>query len=496
MGGVNSEIADTTTSILLESANFDMVSVRTTARAQKLQTDASARFGRGLDPELAGVANARAAHLVLQLCPGATIRCTADAYPVRPEPRSLTMPVSSVEKVLGMPVATEEMVAILGRLGFEPVLDADAGTISVDIPSWRSDVSIKEDIIEEIARIVGYQELPATLISGDTPLVERDPLFLAERRVRDTFVACGGFEGRGYVTVSDADIERWSLDANGGLAHNLRDAPLVRLRNAIPAEDNVMRPSILPKLVASVAENLKHERSVRLFEIGHVYLGTDPDLLPNEPSTVAIALAGFREPFDRFNAKPGQNDQLDYFDVKGMVDLLLDQFGLADAILQPFRHPALHPGRSAEIVVQEQRIGIVGEAHPRLAAEVGIEGIRLAVAELNLQWILEISASRKPDEIRVARFLPVEQDFAVVVDRTTPAVAVQEALQRNAGPLLTGIVLFDVFEGSQIGEGKKSLAYRLTFTAPDRALTDAELGKVRKRIERGLQTQVNGSLRA
>ena len=496
MGGVNSEIVNTTTSILLESANFDMVSVRTTARAQKLQTDASARFGRGLDPEVAGIANARAAYLVLQLCPGATIRCTADAYPVRPEPRSLTMPVASVEKLLGMPVATDDMVAILSRLGFRPVLDEDAGTLTVDIPSWRSDVSIKEDIIEEIARIVGYQELPATLISGETPQVERDPLFLAERRVRDTLVACGGYEGRGYVTLSDADIERWSLDWDGGLAHELRDAPLVRLRNAIPAEDNVMRPSILPKLASAVAENLKHERTVRLFEIGHVYLGTDPDLLPNEPSTVAIVLAGIREPFDRFNAKPGQADQLDYFDVKGIVDLLLDQFRLADAILKPLRHPALHPGRSAEIIVQEERIGIVGEVHPRLAADIGIEDARLAVAELNLQRILDISSSRRTDEIRVARFLPVEQDFAVVVDRGTPAVAVQEALQRNAGPLLTGITLFDVFEGSQIGDGKKSLAYRLTFTAPDRALTDAELGKVRKRIERGIKTQVNGSLRA
>lgn len=495
MGGVNTEVVDSTTTILLEAANFDMVSIRTTARAHKLQTDASSRFGRGLDPELAGQANARAAQLVLELCPGASIRCVQDVYPAPASPRSLEMPVASVEWILGMPIETGSMLAILGRLGFAPELvDGDA-SLRVSIPSWRSDVSIKEDIVEEIARIVGYDALPATLIEGTTPLVERDPVYLAESRVRSLLVAAGACEGRGYVTMSEADIDRWSLDERGGLAHHLGDAPLVRLRNAIPADDDVLRPSILPRLVDSVAANLKHERTVRLFEIGHVYLGTDPDLLPREPSTVGIAFAGFREPFDRFNAKPDTSQHLDYFDVRGVVDALLSRFEVSDAVFQPLVHPALHPGRAAEILIDDERAGIVGEVHPELAALIGIEGFRVPVAELNLQRILEISQTRRPKDVKVARFLPVEQDFAVVVDRSTPAAAVQETLVRNAGPLLTGIALFDVYEGSQLGEGRKSLAYRLTFTAPDRALTDAELGKVRKKIERGLQTQVNGTLR-
>ncbi len=179
-----------------------------------------------------------------------------------------------------------------------------------------------------------------------------------------------------------------------------------------------------------------------------------------------------------------------------MVDSLLDQFGLDDVSWNVLSHPALHPGRAAEICVQGERIGIVGEVHPSLAQELGVSDIRLAIAELNFQRILTFSGQAKKAEVKVARYLPVEQDFAIIVDRTVSASDVQAALRQSAGPLLTKIALFDVFEGAQIGDDKRSLAYRLTFTAPDRALTDAELGKVRKRIERGIQTQVNGSLRA
>ncbi len=496
MGGVNTEVTDATTSILLESANFDMVSIRQTARAHKLSTDASARFGRGLDPELCAEAAARATQLVLDLCPGATVRTMQDVYPDPVPVRTLEFEAGYIPQLLGMEIPMETTLAVLDRLSFSPQYNLETGMLSVTVPSWRSDVTVREDIVEEVARIVGYDNLPATLISGASPLIERDRTFLAERTVRDLLVAAGAFEGRGYVTLSVADIERWHLDGGPGFGHNLADAPLVRLRNAIPAEDDVMRPSILPKLVNAVSNNLKHETSVRLFELGHVYLGTDPNLLPREPSTVGIALAGRRHPFDRFHPRAEANDYLDYFDAKGMVDEVLAAFRLDDAVWASYSHPALHPGRSAEIRVQDERIGIVAEVHPQLAADLGIEGVRVAVAELNLARILEIADQRSADPVKVARFLPVEQDFAIIVERETPAEEVERTLRQNAGPLLTGIALFDVFEGPQIGEENRSLAYRLTFTAPDRALTDAELTKVRKRIERGITTQLKGSLRA
>ena len=496
IGALNSEIVDSTTSILLESANFEMKSVRRTARALKLRTDASARFERGLDPELAGDGAARAARLILDLCPGASIRVVQDVYPSPSGTRSILFPVSRIERILGVSVDRDEMLAGLMRLGFGVTLDDSAGTLSVIVPTWRSDVRLPEDVIEEIARVVGYDALPATLPTGTTPAVERDATFAMERSVRQLMVAAGGYECRGYVTVSALEIERWGLTPEQGFAHAIDADSLVRLRNAIPADHDILRPSLIPGLVRSVSDNLKHERSVRLFEIGHVYLGAGVGRQPAEPSTLGIAFAGARHPFDRFGATGGDGDQLDFFDVKGVVETILRQHAVSTVTWKALSHPALHPGRSAAFEIDGQRAGVIGELRPDLARALEISDVRLTIAEIDLTRLLAASAGERARSVRVDRFLPVEQDFAVIVDRATSAADVREALLAGAGPLVTDVALFDVFEGSQLGEHKKSLAFRLTFTAPDRALTDAELAKGRKRIEKSLAQRVGGALRA
>ncbi|HEU0163817.1 MAG TPA: phenylalanine--tRNA ligase subunit beta [Thermomicrobiales bacterium] len=498
MGGVNSEIKDETTSLLLEAANFDMKNIRHTSRALKLRTDASARYERGLDPELCGIANLRATKLILDLCPNARVRVWQDLYPNPVQPRTVSLPFSRIERVVGIEIPGPEALDALGRLGFAPTLDDATGILTVNVPSWRTDVTIPEDVIEEVARIVGYDRLPATLITGTTPSIERDPTFLLERHIRETLVASGLFEARTYVTTSDEDIARWSAVETGGLLHAAGESQQVRLRNPIQSDRAVLRTSLIPALVAATAENLKHERTVRLFEIGHVYIGTEPDQLPNEPSTLGIVFAGYRDAFDRFNARPGEDDQLDYFDVKGAIDAILLRHQHPDLTWDRAEHPALHPGRSAAFALPDgRRLGIIGEVRPDLAAELGIEGVRLIVAEFNTQLLLEQQQDRHAiSHLGIERFLPVEQDFAVVVASDVPEAAVEKALLFGAGPLVTGTTLFDVFEGAQLGENRKSLAFRVTFTAPDRALTDAELLKVRKKIERTLAQQVNGTLRA
>jgi phenylalanyl-tRNA synthetase beta chain len=235
---------------------------------------------------------------------------------------------------------------------------------------------------------------------------------------------------------------------------------------------------------------------VRLFESGHVYIGTEPDALPEEPTLIALAWAGFRDSFDRFTPRQGKEDQMDFFDVKGAVDLMLNRIGIVDQEWERAEHSALHPGRTARVAVKGQLVGIAGEVRPDLATRIGVEETRLVIAELDLSKLLEMTTDAQKPVIKVDHFLPVEQDFAVVVAKETTAAQVEEALRKNAGPLLSDIVLFDVFEGEQIGAGNKSLAWRLTFTAPDRALTDAELGKTRKKIEKGLKALVGGTLRA
>lgn len=495
MGGVNSEVTDSTTSILLESANFDMASIRSTSRAIKLRTDASARFERGLDPELVSLALARAAALILAICPGTRLARLQDAYPEPAAPRTVTLLTTKVDAVLGIHIEPAVMVDVLQRLGFAPCMSDEHTKLTVTVPTWRSDVSIAEDVIEEIARIVGYDQLPATLPTGTTPHVERDPAFLAERAIRQVMVAAGAFEARGYVTLSEADLDRWAIPASSGFAHDVGPDSLVRLRNAVQADQAILRPSIIPNLVKSAAENLKHQQTVRVFEIGHVYLATGPNTLPNEPATLGIVYAGQRERFDRFSPSRHGADVLDFFDVKGTMESVLATAGTPDARWERLEHLALHPGRAASLIVAGKRIGLVAEVRPDLAGVLAIDDVRLAVGELDLSALLSIVGAT-PMQVGVDRFLPVEQDFAIVVDQAVTASDVESALKRGAGPLLSHVVLFDVFTGEQIGESNKSLAYRLTFTAPDRALTDAELGKVRTRIERAIGKDVRGILRA
>lgn len=493
MGGVNSEVLDDTTSILLESANFNMVSVRHTSRRLRLRTDASARFERGHDPNLAWDGAMRAVQLILDLCPTATVRCYEDEYPVKREPVQISFPFARIERLLGMPVAQDTALQTLERLGFRPQMAGES--LAVTVPTNRSDVTIPEDVIEEVARIVGYDHLPATMPIGETPEVERDPQFLLERDLRNALVGAGAFEGRTYVTVSEADTATWA-----GITQDVTTP--VRLVNPMNEDQPLLRTSLLPRLIAAVAENLKHARSVRLFEIGHAYFGEDPNGLPYEPSHLAIAFAGYRHGFDRFapqSRKLSQDaqkeQQLDYFDVKGALETALARATSREIAVEAASHPALHPGRTAHITSNGVWIGTIGEVRPDLARELGVSDLRLTVAEINLNRLREGADTGSRELITVAHYLPVEQDFAFLVDKSVPAADVEQALRRNAGPLLTSITLFDVFEGEQIGADKKSLAYRLTFTAPDRALTDAEMEKQRTKIQKGVKALVGGEMR-
>ena len=488
MGGVDSEVTDDTTSILLESATFDMVNIRHTSRKLKLRTDASVRFERGIDPDLALTAARRAVQLILDLCPGATVREYDDTYPNPVAPRSVTMPLSRIKRVLGIEIPRDTVTSVLTRLDLQPVIDGDSLTVTV--PTWRSDISIPEDVVEEVARIVGYSELPATLPTGETAAVERDPMFLLQQRVRTLLAAGGMWEGRSYATLSDEEIEQWSSGESVALTANIARDALVRLLNPVNAERPVLRPAILPSLLPAVTENLKHQESVRLFEIAHVFWGNGEGELPNEPPHVAGIVAGRRHELDRFAPS---SPEMDFWDAKGVVDALAQRLGVSLAFA-PVQHPAFHPGRAATVTAKGERIGIVGEIHPSLAAAHGIE-TRVAGFEIDLAALSATLPDARGVQVKADPYLPVQQDFSMVVDAATPAATVQEALLRGAGPLATDVTLFDIYEGESIGEGMKSLTFRVTFTAPDRALTDKELEKVRKKIEKTLERNAGATLR-
>jgi phenylalanyl-tRNA synthetase beta chain len=493
MGGFNSEVGDATRRIVLESANFDMKSVRRTARMLKLRSDASARFERGLDPNLTKDAAARATQLILELSPGASVSAVADVYPRPLTPRTLTLPFREFERLLGLRYEPVQVLDVLSRLGFSPKLsdEGDEATLVVIVPTWRGDVTLAADVVEEVARVVGYDTLPETLPTGETAPVWRDHIYVMQRQIRSVLTGAGGFETVTYVAIGEDELRRLDPESeqSAGL-HPVAFDALLRLRNPLQADRAILRPTLLPSLLATAADNLKHERGVRLFETARVYLPSN-DELPREANSLAIVFAGAREPLGRFATE----GELDYFDLKGAVEALLQRLGVSNAEFRRIDRAPLHPGRAAGIFVDGREIGILSEMRPDRAQAFGIEASRVAVAEIDLDALREL-AQPVPTEVAVRRFLPVEQDFAIVVAEETPAADIEAALRAGAGPLATGVALFDIYRGPQIGDGRKSLAYRVTFTAPDRALTDAELGKVRDRLARTLRQRVAGELRA
>jgi phenylalanyl-tRNA synthetase beta chain len=490
MGGVESETTEASTRILLEAANFDMKSVRRTARALKMRSDASARFERGIDPNQVSDAVARATQLILELSPGATVTAFADVYPRPRDPMPLSLPFGEIERLLGVRIPPAEVHSVLDRLGFSPTVTEE--TIDVLVPTWRSDVTMAADIVEEVARVVGYETLPETLPTGETPPVRRVPMFLFQQKVRRALAGLGYWETISYVTIGAGDLLK--LSEAGALTPGIHPIPVesaLRLRNPMQAERDLVRPSLLPSVVETAARNLKHQRSVRVFEVARTYLPSDAEL-PREAATLALVLAGKRDELDRF---AGAAEDLDFFDAKGTVEALLERLGVQGVSFRPITLPAFHPGRTAGVYLADALVGIIGELRPDRALAFDIETPRVVAAELDLDALLAV-AEPIPSGISSPRFLPVEQDFAVVVSETVPASDVLAALRSGAGPLASGFELFDVYRGPQLGEGRKSLAYRIAFTAPNRALTDAELGKVREKIGKTLRQMVQGELRA
>ena len=497
MGGVESEVSDSTTTILLESASFGDKPVRRTVRNQKLPSEASARFMRGVDPNLAWVGLQRFVALLAEIDPKARVTAVADAYP-RPRERNVVrMRYAEVERLLGMQIPIDTVVDILGRLDLQPLVEDDGGdpVVVVSAPTYRSDINIPADVVEEIIRVYGYESLPETLPTGRTVPVSRDPARLVDRVTQDALVAAGLTEVITYSMISDVDLA--SLAPNGGGmprilgAFRRGDADMVRATNPPRADWEIMRPTMLPSLLRMVSENLKYGDRVAIFETARTYQPRGRDELPDEPRVVAIALSGARESESWFR---GSEEELDFFDLKGVVQVLGDRLGVRDLSWSALDHPSMQPGRSASIELNGVQIGVAGEVHPRVAHGFAVAG-RVAFAEIDLTPFAE-SLLETWNVSSVSRFQPIRQDFAVVVDADTPASAVWQAIADGARPLASDITLFDIYRGRGIGEGKKSLAYRVTFSAPDRQLAEHEVERIRGRITQNLTKRVKGILRA
>jgi phenylalanyl-tRNA synthetase beta chain len=482
MGGSISEVSEATVNVLLEVANWRPGAIRKTSTHLHLRSEASARFEKGIGPEMAMYAQERALHLFEQLTGGRIATGIIDVYPGRQPPRSIIVPPGRIERVLGIDVPRADVERILRGLGFDVSFDGTAYTVGV--PFWRPDVEIPDDVVEDIGRIYGYDRLPATRLRGTLPEVTPRPIETMRERLRDAMAGLGFDE-----VITYSLVDRRTLELVTGDGDERRRSPL-SVANPVAAQHAVLRTTLRGSLLETFAANRRHDDGLlRLFEIAVEFLPTEADLPHERP--VLCAVAGGRRP-DRW-ARPA-GDEFDFFDAKGTVEALLEAVRIR-AGYAPAEHHGLLPGHTAVISAGGVDVGVVARVHPEVAIAFRIEE-PVFLIEL---WLEDLAGClpERPDYAPPPRFPEVRQDIAIVVDGALPAGRVLEVVRshRSRGISISGHV-FDEYRGPGIPEDKKSLAIRLHFQAPDRTLTDAEVANVQQGLVARLNREFGATLRA
>ncbi len=500
MGGNESEVSEESQNILLEAAAWNFINIRRTSQALNIYSEAAYRFSRGVHPSLAMFGALRGAKLMADLAGGTIIGDVLDYYPNPPEAVVVDLPQAEVTRLLGIELSLAEITSILESLEFGvETIEAEVPTLRVTVPDHRMDIAAEPttgqaDLIEEIARIYGYDRVPVTEIADELPPQRNNVGLEREEVVRDLLTRVGLQEVITYrLTTPEAEARLLGQEY-------VSQASYVTLANPSTPERSVMRHSVLNSVLEAAAENSKHHHRVQLFEIGHIYLpnegaeGEDA-ILPSEPRRLALVMTGVRADSSWLAAG---GELVDFFDLKGVVEAMLDGLHPGEISFHPTEHHAYHPGRVAEVRVGEQAVGIFGQLHPLLVEAYDMlveEEQPVLAADVDLDALLGQAA---PGYVvrEVPRFPPVQQDIAVVVDDALPAEEVRALIAQTGGALLTDVRLFDVYRGEQLGQGKKSLAYSLTFQAEDRTLTDKVVAKQQQKIVQRLERELGAELRS
>ena len=480
MGGLNTEMTEDTTTVLLESANFDAVNTRRTSQALRLRSESSARFDKGLQPELAAIALRRATQLILQLAGGKACKGVIDAYPQPRERPAILFTLSRLKKVLGIEVPLERVDEILTSLGF-PTSIQDESTLSVTVPYWRSDIAQEDDLVEEIARIFGYDNLPTSTLSSSIPPHQPQPDRELRERVKDILVACGMQEVITYSLTSMAALEKTQAPGDG--------VQPLRLANPMSEEQEYLRTTLRSSILSTLAANQHHVREgIKLFEVGRVYMPR-PSELPLERETLVGVMVGPRWS----ESWLASGESLDFFDAKGILDALLSQLHLQYSF-EPAEDPLFLPGRCAGITAGNSSLGVVGEVHTQTLERFQIDAAPVALFELDLAALLQVLPPGPSQFMPLPRYPGAYRDLALVLNPDVPAARVQGIIERT--PLVARSTLFDVYEGSGIPPGMRSLAYRILFQLPDRALVGEEVSQALGEIIAALEQEVGASLRS
>jgi phenylalanyl-tRNA synthetase beta chain len=484
MGGCETEVSPTTSTILLESANFDFLNIRRTMKQFDLPSEASLRFSRGVHPEIVRPAAERAAGLMHDYASGAVSPDVVDCYPAPLAPQVIELGMKQVKQVLGAPFSIDEATRILRSLQFE-VKPSAPESLSVTVPPHRLDIQAGAvDLIEELARIHGYDRLPATLLAEELPEQHRNRSLWLEEKVRDVLAALGLQEVITYALTAPA--QESPLGALEG--------PYVEIRNPISSQRTVMRQTVLAGVLESAAANLRHTDAVRFYEIGPVYIPRPGQRLPDEPRRLSLVLAGERGADFWRDAGAKTKQAFDFFDLKGMIEGLVADLHLADVVFRPLQAGYLHPGRAAEMLVGNRGAGYFGQLHPKTGEAYGFPQQPVLVAELNLEAMLEAIPDRYTFT-PISRFPAALRDMSMILDESVTGERVAREIRAAGGDLVRGIRLFDLYRGESIPPGNKSLTYALTYQADDRTLTDKEVERAHKKIEDRLKHVLKAQIR-
>lgn len=472
MGGLDSEIKEDTTEVIFEFANFDGTNIRVNSKKFNLRTEASSRFEKDIDPNLATIAAERACALVQELNCGEVMEGIVDVYQDKKEETELVVSSSWINKFLGTDISSEDMKKYLDSLELNTSINGDELVITV--PTFRIDVAIKEDIAEEIARIYGYNNIPTTISTSTT---EREPKYKKDRLndlLIETLIASGVNQSISYSFVSPKVFDEINLPKDSVL----RNA--VRIKNPLGEDYSIMRTTTIPSMMESLKRNYTRNNDyVRLFEIGRTYSpNKDENKLPIEKNILTLGMYG----------------ECDYLDLKGIVENILSALGISKISLErETENPCYHPGKTAALFIGKQKAGVFGEVHPDLLENYGIDTLGY-MAELNLDVLYEMSNTVKAYK-PLPKFPAVTRDIALLVDDEVLVGNIEEAIVKAGGNMVEKVTLFDIYKGKQIEEGKKSIAYAISYRDENKTLTDKEVNKVHDKILRSLEYKLGAQLR-
>lgn len=469
MGGENSEITEKTTLIVLESANFNKSSVRLTAKQLNLRTEASSRYEKGVDPELARTAALRATQLFLKIGACEVIEGMIDVYPQAETLRKVNLDVDWLNSFIGISLTIDEVSKILTRLFFK-VNKISNSVLEAEVPSYRLDIVLKEDLAEEVARIFGYDNIPGTIMGGETMIGGKTPTQKYEDDLKDLLVGQGYYETLTTSFTSEKRLQALNAQV---------DKSLIELINPLGTENSIMRPTLIGHQLEVISLNFNRKNPFgRFFELSNIYLcSANSDELPREEKMIVISAYG--------------GD--DYFELKGMVELLLEHSGINYPDFIVGGSDFFHPGRKAEIFIDGKKIGEIGEIHPMVVKSYELPK-RCYVCQLSFDSLYE-GATINNKFVDLPKFPGSNRDLAIQLKQDIPAASVETIIRKNSGDILESIELFDVYTGSQIPDGYKSLAYSLNFRHSERTLNDNDINPVINQILNELETTFNAQLR-